>query len=113
MKLEYGEYVKFQNGYIGKVENINDFREPSMKYAIDIQKYDLVFVGEDYIVKNRKDIIDLIEKNDYVNGVRILDITGDYIHTAEWDCCKERLRKKLQSIITKEQIKQIEFRIKE
>ena len=50
MKLKYGEYAKFKNGYIGKVENINDFREPSMKYAIDIQKDDLVFVGEDYIV---------------------------------------------------------------
>lgn len=37
----------------GRVANINDFREPSMKYAVDVDGYDedVVFVGEDRIEK--------------------------------------------------------------
>ena len=35
--------------YKGEVVNFNDFREPGMEYAIDIEGYDDVcFVGEDF-----------------------------------------------------------------
>lgn len=40
------------NKYHGVVANINDFREPCMKYAIDIKGFDdVVFVGEEQIEK--------------------------------------------------------------
>lgn len=48
-------------------------------------------------------LIDLIECGDYVNGIRILDITGDYVLTAEYNCCKQRLNNKIKTILTKEQ----------
>lgn len=66
MDLNVGEFVRTKNGYIGKIENINDFRPPESKYAIDIQMGDLVFIGEDLIAKNSEDIIDLIEVEDIV-----------------------------------------------
>ena len=66
MDLNVGEFVRTKNGYIGKIENINDFRPPESKYAIDIQMGDLVFIGEDLIAKNNEDIIDLIEVEDIV-----------------------------------------------
>ena len=59
--IKVGDFVRLKQGYIGTVENINDFREPSMKYVVDIQKIDLVFVGDDDIVKHSKQLIDLIE----------------------------------------------------
>ena len=34
----------------GKVVNINEYREPSMKYAVDIGADDLVFVGQKDII---------------------------------------------------------------
>lgn len=107
--ISVGEYVRNRYGYIGKyTKNSNGIYEIKIRNGLVCR-----INSKEEIVKHSKDIIDLVQKDDYVNGVRILDITGDYIHTAEWDCCKERLRKKLKSIITKEQIKQIEFRIKE
>lgn len=115
-EISIGEYVRTYNNGIKRIDTIWENKTVN-KYGYEVgsewdgKLYSIIKTTD--IVKHSKDIIDLIEKNDYVNGVRILDITGDYIHTAEWDCCKERLRKKLKSIITKEQIKQIEFRIKE
>lgn len=40
------------NKYRGVLVNINDFRDPCMKYAIDIKGFgDVVFVGEEQIDK--------------------------------------------------------------
>jgi DNA-binding protein H-NS len=37
---------------VGKICNINDFREPSMKYAIEVENYpDVIFCGEDNLEK--------------------------------------------------------------
>lgn len=61
-------YLDSENGFTYKVEviNINDFREPSMKYAIDLidcngVRYsniygDVMFVGQDFIDKCRKEL---------------------------------------------------------
>lgn len=72
MDIEVGEYVRLKQGIIAKVSNINDFRETSMKFGIDANYFkDIVFVGENDIVKHSKNIIDLIEAGDFVNGYRI------------------------------------------
>lgn len=40
------------NKHNGIVANINDFREPCMKYAVDVKGFDdVVFVGEEQIEK--------------------------------------------------------------
>ena len=69
--MKIGDYVRTKNGYIGKIYNINEFREPSMMYAIDISKADdFIFMSEKDF-KSRPNIIDLIEVGDYVNGYKV------------------------------------------
>jgi hypothetical protein len=116
-EIKVGEYVRTIDGYIRKVEQVN--RKGSYDglchgaYNVDIPYKYSQGISAKKIKSHSPNIIDLIEQGDYVNGVRILDITGDYIHTAEWDCCKERLRKKLKSIVTKEQFSRMEYKLEE
>ena len=35
MKIEVNDYVRTKWGYICKIININEFREPSMKYVVE------------------------------------------------------------------------------
>ena len=35
MKLEVGQFARLKSGYICKIININDFREPNMKYGVE------------------------------------------------------------------------------
>lgn len=112
--IKVGDFVRLKQGYIGTVENINDFREPSMKYVVDIQKIDLVFVGDDDIVKQSKNLIDLIEEGDYVNGYKVeevmeemgtwkrfLEMTSNYTNKEIGDCTI-REDKDIKTILTKE-----------
>ena len=39
----------------GKIVNINEYREPSMKYAVDIGADDLVFVGRNNIISCKEE----------------------------------------------------------
>ena len=89
-----GEYVR-TNEIIGKVEQIGN----SLFWLEDGSSYSLT----NKEIKHSKSIIDLIEVGDIVNGERILDITGDYIHTNETNHNKFYLAKHIKTILTKEQ----------
>lgn len=41
----------------GTIVNINDYREPSMKYAVDVVGYteDVLFFGEDSLIRSKND----------------------------------------------------------
>lgn len=119
-EIEVGDFVRLKQGYIGTVENINDFREPIMKYAVDIQKRDLVFVGDDDIVKHSKNKIELVECGDYVNGSKVLEImedmntgeihlemTSNYTNQEIGDCTI--YDKDIKTIVTKEAFKEREY----
>lgn len=109
-EIKVREYVRLKQGYIGDVVNINDFREPSMKYAIDIQKSDIVFVGEKDIVKHSKNIIDIIEEGDYVNGLYVHGITDYGLVVYMFGDSKEILEEnEIRTIVTKEQFKSVEY----
>ena len=79
-ELEVGMYVRTNGGYICKLININDFREPGMKYGIEANYLkDIVFIGDEDISKASYNIIDLIKVGDYVNGYKVLEIcTGNF-----------------------------------
>ena len=96
MEIEVGEYIRTKNGKIDKVINNNCY----MPQYIECEKS--LLYKED-IVKHSKNIIDLIEVGDFVNRERILDITGDYIHTNETDHNRFYLEKHIKTILTKEQ----------
>ena len=113
MKLEIGQFVRVK-GHIGKIANINEFREPDLEVAIDIPHFnDLVFVNRNDITKASYNIANLIEVGDYVKskemstyfGIKdvfhIIDDLDDlYEEDAEGNIIKPF---KIEAILTKEQ----------
>jgi hypothetical protein len=123
--MKVGDYVRTKSGYIDKIININDFREPSMKYALEQPSWndDIIFIGEEEIEKSSPNIIDLIEVGDYVNGNRVIeiankskDIFNKYLLVEETDydnCNISYSNNDIKSIVTKEQFKSMEYEVKE
>ena len=125
MELKEGMYVRFTNlnkscQYIGKLENINECRDPRVKNAVHVNWIDdYVFIGDNDIIKASFKIIDLIEAGDYVNGERVTSCEpvdekdeerylgfGDYdyyIHDS----------KDIKSIVTKEQFNSMKYEVGE
>lgn len=95
MEIEVGEYVRSRIGSIGKVTKIED-----NKFLYEDETF-ITWTGN--VIKHGKNILDLIEVGDFINGERILDITGDYIHTNETNHNKFYLKKHIKTILTKEQ----------
>lgn len=74
-KIEVGEYVRTKNGIIDKVKNYRV--NCSMLYCekgIYIDKCNHIGIHLEDIVKHSKQLIDLIEVGDFVNGYRVLAI---------------------------------------
>ena len=119
-KLELNMYVRTKWGYICKLININDFREPSMRYGIEANYLrDVMFIGDEDILKASHNIIDLIEPEDYVNGVEVIDKEFDNFNEEYLQCgvgdyviCTYEV-KDIKSILTKEQMEQMEYKVGE
>lgn len=78
MKLEIGQFARLKSGYICKIININDYREPNMKYGVEANYLkDVMFIGDDDVAKASYNIIDILEEGDYVNGHRVEEIDFD------------------------------------
>lgn len=113
--ISVGEYVRNRYGYIGKyTKNSNGIYEIKIRNGLVCR-----INSKEEIVKHSKDIIDLIEEGDYVNGCQVM---GIYVPRDTWEpiqinvdsqTIKYFIQDEIKSIITKEQIKQIEFKIKE
>lgn len=69
--IEVGDYVRSRNGSIGKVTKIEDD-----KYLYENKEL-ITFIGN--VVKHSKNIIDLIEVGDIVNGYKIIEIARSNI----------------------------------
>lgn len=67
--IEVGELARTTDGIIGIIENYDNGEYWIRHSDIDIWK-----CSEDYIVKHSKNIIDLIEVGDLVNGYKVLAI---------------------------------------
>lgn len=121
MKLEVGMWVRIKNkaGWccIGKIYNISDFREPSMKYCIDIQSDDFVFIPEDMISKASHSLLGndeepcLIEVGDYVNGERVINIMKKhkYLEVSDEEIVIDE--KDIKTIVTREQFEQMQYKV--
>ena len=120
-KLEPNMYVRTKWGYICKIININDFREPSMKYGVEASYLkDIMFIGDDDILKASHNIIDLIEVGDYVNGSKVIEIEKDYkfmdneIRDILWLDNKRNnavWKETIKSIVTKEQFSSMAYKL--
>ena len=116
MKLKVGQFARLKSGYICKIININDFREPNMKYGVEANYLkDVMFIGDDDVVKASYSIIDILEIGDYVNGhevkskqsgVKRIDIGEEenYVWLYEND---------IKSVITHEQMGQMAYKVGE
>ena len=116
MKLEVGQFARLKSGYICKIININDFREPNMKYGVEANYLkDIMFIGDDDIVKASYNIIDILEVGDYVNGHRVeeIDFDNEEIFTDSEYYCGIVEFCNIKSVITHEQMEQMEYKVEE
>ena len=121
-KIEVNEYVRTKEGFIYKIENGEEFYEDSVDVGIGIipdvdgiwiDRECLDYIDKRDIVKHSKRLINLIEKDDYVNGSKVLavmedmetgelhlEMTSDYTNEEIGDCTI--YDKDIKIILTKE-----------
>ena len=118
MELEVGQFARLKSGYICKIININDFREPNMKYGVEANYLkDVMFIGDDDVVKASYNIIDILEVGDYVNGNPVCIIKEDE-HNRKWIYTDSNykygyLEEDIKSILTHEQMEQMAYKVGE
>ncbi len=106
-KIEVNEYVRTQNGKIDKVEKFSAglciWRCENGMY---IDECNSIGTHLEDIVKHSKQLIDLIEVGDFVNGMEILHIEDNKLYV-EWNNEFEEFtgfleNKDIKTILTKE-----------
>ena len=108
-EIKVGEYVRTRDGRIFKVKQINE------GYLIEDIEYGGLGCFMEYVVKHSFNIIDLIEKGDYVNGEKIIEVRKQdgkiYLMTDYVPI--EHIKEGIKSIVTKEQFQSVEYRLEE
>lgn len=117
-EIKEGEYIRTKQGYIAKVE---DIEENIIMCDSDIYgDYEIapVLVGEEQIkliTKHSFNIIDLIEANDYVNGHKVRRIDDKitiWIETGTNLYCGI-YAKDIKTIVTKELFNSVMYKVVE
>lgn len=125
MKLEPNMYVRTKDGYIDKILLIEYAEEkrqqypnhPSKKYWRD--KILLLKLGywrtTQNIIKASYNIIDILEKGDYVNGHEVKSKQSGVkrIDIGECENYVWLYEKDIKSVITHEQMEQMEYKVEE
>ena len=138
MKLEPNMYIRTRFG-IRKIKNTkkdNGYGKPRVK-VIELDdflnigyKFNYKFYTDEKIIKECKasyNIIDILEKGDYVNGSEVLYFESKYIEEDDKfvpigviteNCCMENadswiIEKDIKSVITHEQIEQMAYKVGE
>ena len=127
MEIEVGEYGRTNKGKIfifAWLEN-SDGKKYTNKVLLGNGK---IFENKFYyfddgeeIVKHSKNIIDLVEVGDYVNGYKVIGVTLDPAPSGKCvdiDCDKPSyesylFEEQIYSIVTKEQFASIEYKVEE
>lgn len=111
MKLEVGQFIRTNDGYINKIEKVNQFNVLVDGRDLFGEKLN---IPNNEIAKSSYNIIDILEGGDYVNGCKVhkkgncLTIILDNEENISWINPDD-----IKSIVTKEQYKNIEYRIGE
>ena len=108
-KIEVNEYVRTRAGHIYKITNID---ENGLIYWNKIQCGWSEQQLEDIIVKHSKQLIDLIECGDFVNGYKVISVDYDVMNDTT-ECIELDLNsnyqynfisiRQIKTILTKEQ----------
>lgn len=117
MEIEVGEYVRTRAGHFYKITRID---ENGLIYWNKIQCGWNIEQLKDIVVKHSKNIINLVEVGDYVNGHLVINIEKDENNKQKiitenkyFDKYYENGIEKIESIVTKEQMKSIEYKVEE
>ena len=135
-KIQLGEYIRTYDGIIGKVLEDEDIGENGVYIDItflDDYAAETNFVKYEDIKKHSFNIIDLIEKGDYVNGFLIdyidLDYKVPFLRSErpyregttwykdliekgkDYNMCLHFKQEDIKSIVTKEQFKIVEYEV--
>ena len=125
-KIEVGEYIRTKKGNICKVlatrekssfiTNNGYTSTYQERYFVDNTKQYSI-LSKPYVVKHSKNIIDLIEVGDYVNGSKVIDIAQGKTKAVYIESQEQKLalipivEKQIKSIVTKEQFKEMEYKV--
>ena len=117
LELEEGEYTRSDEGEIDKFLYKTKSENGVDKYVFE--KRSMSNPEYHYAVKHSKNIIDLIEVGDYVNGKRVfatdnrINDNGEKVilteNYDEWTDDGVVSNKDIKSIVTKEQYKSVEY----
>ena len=110
MDIKVGEYVRTKYGIAKVIRDNKDEKAYFDNYDIDKELDGCNFINDFEIFNHSSDILDLIEKGDFVNGYKVLDLEKkeDRImicvlklkSTEHWITLD---RQDIQDIVTKEQ----------
>ncbi len=120
--MEVGDYVRTDDGLIGKVISEPYEYKDSIVCDIDFGNNDIYNEYEMYqsIVKSSPNIIDLIEVGDYVNGKNVIKVweepfgefAGQIFTILEGEETAPTIRE-IKSLLTKEQFESMEYKLEE
>lgn len=123
MKLEVGMYVRTKDGYISQYKYY-DTTNAYMEKLLCIPLSNGTFANIEDIIKASYNIIDILEVGDYVNGMEVTRISGTRYDKNDLHCyCEHNGNenwqqvmipvKNIKSIVTKEQMEQISYKVGE
>ena len=116
MKLEAGMYVRHKPLLSSKYVKINKIKEIEEKEnCLHIWLEDKDLITEKYLIKASYNIIDILEKGDYVNGHRVeeIDFENEEIFTDSEYYCGIVEFCNIKSVITHEQMEQMAYKVVE
>lgn len=119
MEIEVGEYVRINGGKILKFYKFGTLRVGGRNpiYYKTIITSNRGHYKYDKIIKHSKNIIDLIEVGDYVNGCEVMNIykPKDIWEAIEVEinskCTRCFLEHEIKSIVTKEQFNSVKYEV--
>lgn len=117
-EIRVNEYVRTDKGTIAKIED----EEFDIKYRITtrqplyLHRIDTINCKFENIVKHSFNIIDLIEKDDYINGCRVYEVEERgitvYQKVENSDVDYNWIPKdEIENVVTKEQFESIKYKV--
>ena len=116
-EIRVNDYVRTKDGNIAQITKIRKYTDRKLIETDSIGAFGYEYLRKQ-VVKHSQNLIDLIECEDYVNGKEVI---MDLKKSKEWYksndnfiTCKDYTfgENEIQTIVTKEQIKAIEYRVK-
>lgn len=117
-EIEVGEYVRTKDGRIEKVKVINKYGIVH-KHDNDNDTFDVGInwyaesgreINEEDIKAHSKNILDIVEVGDYINGDIVNQITKNYISVGYITIGKRNI-KNIRKILTHEQYEQYSYKV--